>query len=346
MSDIAKRIQEVKARLEEAWPLLGLEKKQEQLVELQTQMSKPDFWKDQERAKKISQQATNLEKNIQQWLDLREAVDVALTEKDVGQVEKIFEKLETQLLLSGKYDQHDAILTLTAGAGGTDAQDWAEMLLRMFLRFAEKSDWQAKIISISSGGEAGIKSCEIEISGDYVYGNLKCEAGVHRLVRISPFDAEKMRHTSFALAQVLPLLPETEAQEINDQDLKIDTFKAGGHGGQSVNTTDSAVRITHVPTGITVSCQNERSQMQNRETALKILQSKLQQYEDLQQEEERKKLKGEFTEAAWGNQIRSYVLHPYKMVKDHRTEFETQDVERVLDGDLQNFVDACLRKGV
>jgi len=247
--------------------------------------------------------------------------------------------------LQGKYDKNPAIITINAGAGGVDAQDWAQMLERMFLRLAEQQNWSLKHLSRSLGAEAGIKSSTFRIQGDYVYGYLKNEAGVHRLVRMSPFDADHARHTSFAMVEVLPELTQLD-NSIKEEDLKTDTFRASGHGGQSVNTTDSAVRITHIPTGLTAICQNERSQLQNKKQAMIYLQSKLQKYQDAEQEEEKKVLKGEYTEAAWGNQIRSYVLQPYKMVKDHRTNYESSEPDKVLDGQLMDFIEKNLEDNI
>lgn len=276
----------------------------------------------------------------------KEAKDVDLRkeiEKRLKELKKQFESLELFIFLRKKYDKMDAILSIHAGAGGVDAQDWAEMLLRMYQKFSEKKAWQIKVIDESRGGEAGIKSAVLEIQGPYAYGYLKAEAGVHRLVRISPFDAEKMRHTSFALVEVLPEMGETEEIKIRDEDLRIDTFLSSGPGGQKMQKTESAVRIIHLPTKIMVSCQSERSQARNKETALKILKSKLVQYNLAQKEEEKARLRGQFQPAEWGHQIRSYVLHPYKMVKDHRTGYETSDVEGVLEGELQELIEAWLR---
>ena len=335
-------------------------KLENELKSLEAEMSKPDFWSDPERAKEISKKYEDIKHEIESWQgiekDAQDLLDIALMDKDAKDVNlrkeieiqvailnKKFEALELLVLFSDPYDSHNAIVAIHAGTGGVDAMDWAEMLLRMILRYCEKKGFKTDIINISSGGEAGIKSAEIEVVGRYAYGYLKSENGVHRLVRISPFDAEKMRHTSFALIQVLPEVEEIEF-ELKEDDLRIDTFRAGGHGGQNVNKTESAVRITHLPTKITATCQSERSQLQNRQRAMKILKAKLHKYFTEKAETEKEKLRGEFTAAAWGNQARSYVLHPYHMVKDHRTGFETSDTNSVLDGGLDGFVEAFLRK--
>jgi peptide chain release factor 2 len=259
------------------------------------------------------------------------------------ELEKHFAKMEFRVLFAGEYNRGNAIVSIHAGTGGVDAMDWAQMLLRLYLRFCERHGFTAKIVDESPGSEAGIKSVTLEVTGDLAYGWLKSENGVHRLVRISPYDAEKMRHTSFALVEVLPETEDIQAIELKDEDLKIDVFRAGGHGGQSVNTTDSAVRITHLPTGIQVKCQNERSQLQNKNLALKILRAKLLKYYQESAQAGREKMKGEHRQAEWGNQARSYVLQPYRLVKDHRTDFETADTEKVLDGEIDDFVEAFLK---
>jgi peptide chain release factor 2 len=261
----------------------------------------------------------------------------------VADLEERWRQVEFTMLFSDDYDDHDAIVAIHAGAGGTDAQDWTEILLRMFFRFAEKRGWKTRVLDESRGGEAGIKSVTFEVHGPHAYGFLKSEAGVHRLVRISPFDAEGMRHTSFALVEVIPELDDVEEIPIDPKDLRIDTFLSSGHGGQSVQTTYSAVRVVHLPTKIMVSVQNERSQQQNKETAMKILKAKLHQLELQKREEEKSKLRGEFHEAAWGNQIRSYVMQPYRLVKDHRTKHETAQVDDVLNGELLPFMESYLR---
>jgi peptide chain release factor 2 len=265
---------------------------------------------------------------------------------EVGEVEAQLEGLEDRLLLSGKYDDHDAILAIHAGAGGTESQDWTQMLLRMYLRWAQNHGYRTEVIDQTEGEEAGLKSVTVEVSGRHAYGYLKAERGVHRLVRLSPFDASNRRHTSFALVEVIPLITNGVEIEIDPNDLRIDTFRASGAGGQHVNKTSSAVRIVHEPTGIVVQCQNERSQMQNRETAMRILRSRLLELELEKREAEQARLKGEHVDAGWGNQIRSYVLHPYQMVKDHRTGYETGKSQAVLDGDLDPFILAYLKSQV
>ncbi len=264
-------------------------------------------------------------------------------EKQAEKIEKNIENIEFETLFRGEYDQSNAILSIHSGTGGTDAQDWAEMLLKMYLRFAERKNWKAKIISESRGQEAGIKSATIEVIGKLAYGYLRAEAGVHRLVRLSPFNAKNLRQTSFALVEVLPEIDKIKEVEIDPGELRIDTFRSGGAGGQSVNKTDSAVRITHIPTGIVASSQNERSQLQNKEQSMKILKAKLHQRYLENKEIEKKEIKGEHTEVQWGSQIRSYVLHPYKLVKDHRTKFESKNPEEVLDGNVEEFIETYLK---
>lgn len=264
-------------------------------------------------------------------------------DEKISEIEKQIGELEFKTLFSGEYDRSDAILSIRSGAGGVDAQDWAEMLLRMYLKWAEKNNFKAKVVDEARGQEAGIKNVTLEIDGPYAYGNLRSEGGVHRLVRLSPYNSDNLRQTSFALVEVLPVIADIEEVVINPQDIRVDVFRSSGAGGQSVNTTDSAVRITHLPTGIVATCQNERSQLQNREQAMKILKAKLHQEYLKEKEQAKAKLKGESVSAEWGSQIRSYVLHPYKLVKDHRTKHETADTEGVLDGDLSAFMESYLK---
>ena len=354
-------VRELDEKLGNLRVLLHLDEKEKRVQVLSKEAAKPDFWNKQEHARAISKQLGDVQSEVGEWQALRKdltaVLEIAeLDEKDQGvnlreeletqykQLKTRIDKLEFLALLHGPYDSNNAILTFHAGAGGTEAQDWTGMLVRMYLRYAEAKGWNAIILDEHRGQEAGYKSLMMRVEGPYAYGYLKSEHGVHRLVRISPFDAEKMRHTSFALVEVLPELNEDIAIDIDPKDLRIDTFMAGGHGGQSVNTTYSAVRIVHIPTGITVSCQNERSQLQNKATAMNILKAKLHAIEREKQAEEKQELRGEYQSAAWGNQIRSYVVHPYKMVKDLRTRYETQDTESVLNGDLDPFIEAYLQE--
>jgi peptide chain release factor 2 len=347
---LAQLIEKIKNTRE----LLKIDDLKIKMLQLEKEMNEPDFWSDQKRAQDISADYQDIKSEIEKWdkilnsanelLELSNSKDlVEEVERQTNDLEKQFENFEFYLLLNGPYDKNDAVVAIHAGSGGTEAQDWAEMLLRMLLRFSEKQEWSVRIIDESRGAEAGYKSVTFEVKGKYAYGYLKSEHGVHRLVRISPFDAEKMRHTSFALIEVLPELGEEINIEIKPEDLRIDTFMSGGKGGQSVNTTYSAVRIVHIPTGISVQCQNERSQQQNKEMAMKILRSRLHRLEEEKKAKERQELRGEYKSAEWGNQIRSYVLHPYHLVKDHRTEFESTDPESVLEGKLLPLSESYLR---
>ncbi len=323
-------------------------------------MELPDFWNNQNHARAVSKQAADLRQEIDTWegflSDVSDLLEMAKMLEEEGEesehdsiaaklkeLEKKFETLEFATLFSGDYDDRSAIVAFHAGSGGTEANDWTQMLFRMVQRFCEKKGWDIEIVDESRGDEVGLKSLTMRVDGRHAYGYLKSEAGVHRLVRISPFDAEKMRHTTFALIEVIPEIEEAGEIEIDPKDLRIDTFMSGGKGGQSVNTTYSAVRIVHLPTKISVSCQNERSQLQNKETAMKILRAKLHQLQLAEEQKQKQELRGEYQSAEWGNQIRSYVLHPYKMVKDHRTNHETQDTQGVLDGDLEPFMESYLR---
>ncbi|MFH2018757.1 MAG: peptide chain release factor 2 [bacterium] len=350
------RLKDLQTKIVETQKLLKIADLKKKMQKLSDEMNSPDFWNDQQTAQAVSQDFKSIKEEVERWgelegrandlLELSQAKDSALDEeieKQTGELEKQFSEYEFYLLLNGPYDSKNAIVSIHAGSGGTEAQDWAEMLTRMLMRFAEKMNWSVKIMDESRGSEAGYKSITFEVKGRYAYGYLKSEHGVHRLVRISPFDAEKMRHTSFALVEILPELDEEIKVDIKPDDLRIDTFMSGGHGGQSVNTTYSAVRIVHIPTGISVQCQNERSQQQNKEVAMKILKAKLHRLEQERIAKEKKDLRGEYKSAEWGNQIRSYVLHPYHMVKDHRTEYESADPESVLEGELLPLGEAYLR---
>lgn len=330
---------------------------------LEEQAAQPDLWQDSQRAQKITRQLAALRRKIERWQvlekrarELGEFIALAQAEKGASLEEEIASELEhlvseteereQEFYFAGEYDDHNAILALHAGAGGTESQDWAEILLRMYLRWAEKRGYKAEVLETMPGEEAGIKSALVEIAGENAYGLLRSEHGVHRLVRLSPFDSDHARHTSFALVEVLPEAGEEVDVKINPDDLRIDTFRASGPGGQHMQKTSTAVRITHIPTGVVVSYQSERSQYQNKDIAMKILYSRLLEMEVAKRAEERARLKGEHVAAGWGNQIRSYILHPYKMVKDHRTGYETSDATRVLDGELDEFITAYLRSGI
>jgi peptide chain release factor 2 len=327
------------------------------LDEVEREMSAPGFWDDQENAQEVGRKRARIEKRIDAGQSIEsksEELDVLLdlqkegesVESDietlVGQLEKEINSIELTMKLSGEHDLRDCIVSIHPGAGGTESQDWAEMLLRMYLRYCERKGWDAETIDYQAGEEAGIKSATLMVRGDYAYGYLKAETGVHRLVRISPYDAAKRRHTSFASVLVTPDIDEDIDIEINDKDLRVDTYRSSGAGGQHVNVTDSAIRITHLPTGIVVTCQNERSQHKNRATAMHLLKARLYQLEVEKRKEEQSKIEGEKKDIGWGSQIRSYVLQPYQLIKDLRTNYEVGDPQRVLDGDLDEFIEAYL----
>lgn len=343
----------------QALQTLDIGKLEAELKDVQGQTAQVDFWADSTRAQEVMKRQAKLAARVEPWTKLRAELqelselasldDVSLQvdlEKQYAKVERRFFELKEQLKFAGPYDDYDVILSIRAGAGGTDAQDWAQMLLRMYIRWAEKNNVSVVTIEQSAADEAGLKSVTLELTGEFLYGKLKGEHGVHRLVRLSPFNADNLRQTSFAKVDILPKIDRPDAfgidNKIDDKDLKIDVYRAGGHGGQSVNTTDSAVRVTHLPTGLTVAIQNERSQLQNKETALTILRSRLAALQIEQHQESLKELKGPNQSAEWGNQIRSYVLHPYTMVKDLRTRHETSDATAVLDGNLDPFIAAYL----
>lgn len=334
-----------------------LDHKKSELERINAQLETPEVWNDQQKSRALLQRKKQLEKDLQfekKLLEKKEEIEVLLElveegeelipdlKKNVEEFEKELQEAELRSLFFDEDDSRNAILTIHPGAGGTESQDWAQMLFRMYLRFAERKGFKTEVIDFQPGEEAGLKSATIRIEGDYAFGLLSQESGVHRLVRISPFDANKRRHTSFAAVFVYPEIEDDVEIEINPDDLKIDTYRASGKGGQHVNRTDSAVRITHLPTGIVVQCQNERSQHQNKATAMKLLKARLYEIEKKRKREKIDKLEDMKSEIAWGNQIRSYVLHPYKMIKDLRTRVETGDVERILDGDLDEFIKASL----
>jgi len=359
MEALLKKIEDLKFKLLDIRGVLGIDRKELRVNELRLRMSDPDIWSDKTEAVKIGREAEELDKLVKSWQqigrEIKDLEDIAVLAQQDGadmalelelkyqELGRQFTNLELMALLSEKYDQHAAILSIHSGTGGVDAQDWAQMLERMYLRFSERQGWKAEILDHNHGNEAGLKSATLIISGTGAYGYLKSENGVHRLLRNSPFNADGLRQTSFALVEVMPEIAEESEVELKEEDVRIDVYRSSGPGGQSVNTTDSAVRVVHLPTGLTVACQSERSQHQNKENALKILRTKLYQRNLADREAEQKELKGETQKAEWGRQIRSYFLYGNRLVKDHRSEIESTDVDGILDGKLEPFMEAYLR---
>ncbi len=338
------------------WCVFDFAEKEKLLEQLSKKSEDPDLWQDPEHAQKVMKRLSGLRDEVESFQSLqgriRDSLELAQLEDEglQGELERELEAIEKEVnqrefsaMLSGEYDRGNALLAVHAGAGGTDSQDWAEMLERMYLRWAEFHGYKTEILDTTEGEEAGIKSVTIAVDGPYAYGYLRPEKGVHRLVRLSPYDAAHRRHTSFALVEVLPQVEDDTAVEINPNDLRIDTYRSAGAGGQNVQKNDTAIRITHIPTGIVVTCQNERSQTQNRENAMRVLRARLLELKQEEQEEQLAELRGEYTKAEWGSQIRSYVLHPYQMVKDHRTNYEVGNAQAVLNGEIDGFIEAYLR---
>lgn len=358
--EILREMQTLYEKVNELYDSLHITDNKKRLRELEQESYKTDFWSDQDYSARVSQEISRLKRKIEPWDELIqeigetvELLEMAIDENDselvrestkrFDEFEKRFDQLETLELLSEEDDLKNAFLSVHPGAGGTESQDWASMLLRMYMRWAEKNEYEVEVISYMPGEEAGIKDVTILLKGEYAFGLLKGEGGIHRLVRISPFDSNKRRHTSFASVDVIPEVPEDIDLEINENDLKIDTYRASGAGGQHVNKTDSAVRITHEPTGIVVQCQNERSQHKNKASAMKVLKSKIYEMRRKELEDEKLEKMGERKDISWGNQIRSYVFQPYTMVKDHRTNMEIGSVEHVMEGDIDRFLYAYLK---
>jgi peptide chain release factor 2 len=346
-----------------SWCVFDVPLLEAQAASLEAQSTAPEFWNDQQSAQDIMRRLSSIRSRIATWrgleskvADLLELIDLAEAESDertaadveheADAIASHFDDLEFELTFSGPYDDRNAVVAIHAGAGGTESQDWAEMLLRMYLRWCERRRFAAEVIDLMPGEEAGIKSATVEINGEHAYGYLKSERGVHRLVRLSPFDSENRRHTSFALVEVMTEAGDAAEVKINPDDIRVDVYRASGHGGQNVQKNSTAIRITHIPSGIVVTCQNERSQGRNRESAMRVLEARLIERELQKHAEEQAKIKGEHVSAGWSNQIRSYVLHPYKMVKDHRTGYETSNASDVLDGDLDEAIKAYLKTTV
>ncbi|HOO73994.1 MAG TPA: peptide chain release factor 2 [Tepiditoga sp.] len=355
--ELKVKLDELRTKFEDLKNLFDIEKAKKRVSELEEIMTDPNFWNDPKKAENVSRENQHLKDEIDEFKKLQslfEDIDVAIEfsdedpsmEKQINElmkkISKMIKEFELSMLLSGPYDNSNIFLTIHPGAGGTESQDWASMLYRMYVRWAEKNSMKIETIDYQDGDEAGIKSVTIKIIGSFAYGKLKYESGVHRLVRVSPFDANGRRHTSFSSVNVTPEIDDDIEIEIKPDDIRIDTYRSGGAGGQHVNKTDSAVRITHFPTGIVVACQTERSQHQNKETAFKILKARLYDLEMRKKTEEKMKFSADNKDISWGNQIRSYVLYPYQMVKDHRTEYETSDSAGVLDGDINGFVESEL----
>ncbi len=357
--EVHKQFQEAKERLKNLADALDLDGRREKIAAIMEQISAPDFWSDPEAAQKVMQEKKSLEGKLLRYEDLAEKIDdidvmfelysddeldqnevTALLNEAAGELEAF----ELETIMNGEYDNNNAILTIHPGAGGTESQDWAEMLYRMYIRYCERHGYKVTILDYLDGDEAGLKSATILVAGENAYGYLKAEKGVHRMVRISPFDSSGRRHTSFSAVEVMPEVEADTDIDIDPKDLNVDTYRSTGAGGQHLNKTESAVRITHIPTGIVVQCQSERSQIQNRATAMKMLTSRLVEKKIKEQEEKIAKLHGEQQEIGWGSQIRSYVFHPYSMVKDHRTNAEKGNVQAVMDGDLDEFINAWLKR--
>jgi peptide chain release factor 2 len=349
----------VKNKSKTCWCVFDFASKEAELASLQKQSEDPALGDDPENAQRVMKKLSSLQDEVEGWHTLWQKIhdDLELAslegeslraelERETTAIESEVARREFHAMLAGQYDQGDALLAIHAGAGGTDSQDWAAMLERMYLRWAEAHGYETEILDTSEGEEAGIKSVTIAVNGRYAYGYLRPEKGVHRLVRLSPFDSSHRRHTSFALVEVLPQVEDETSVEINPNDLRIDTYRSAGAGGQNVQKNDTAIRITHIPTGLVVTCQNERSQVQNRENAMRVLRARLLEIKQQEQEEQIAELRGEYTKAEWGSQIRSYVMHPYQLVKDHRTDYESGNVQSVLNGDLDDFIEAFLRMQV
>ncbi|MFC1902042.1 peptide chain release factor 2 [Chloroflexota bacterium] len=358
MQELKDKLKDLQARVSMALVHLDIAGKEKEIIELEKKSAQPDFWQDQANAQNTMRRLAGRGKVAQRWRELEKKIaDIAelisISEEDAAlqaeiqseldEVAAYLDELEFQLAFSSEYDARNAILAIHAGAGGTESQDWAEMLMRMYLRWAERRGYETEVLDTSPGEEAGVKSTVIAVNGEYAAGYLKSEHGVHRLVRLSPFDADHARHTSFALVEVMPEAEADADMTIAADDLKVDTFRSSGPGGQHMQKTSSAVRLTHLPTGLVVTCQSERSQHMNKDFAMKILRARLLERELVRREEEKAWLKGKRVAAEWGNQIRSYVLHPYRMVKDHRTSYETSNTDAVLDGELDGFITAYLR---